>query len=82
VSGVVGLVAVVPFVVGQGQLDVGSGNLGVQINRWMEVLGSAVVIALVLVPAVDDWVTRRPQQDVPTRVGSIRVRDTTSAKRA
>jgi hypothetical protein len=43
-----------------GQLDVGSGNLGVQINRWMEVLGSAVVIALVLVPAVDDWVTRRP----------------------
>ena len=59
VSGVVGLVAVVPFVVGQGQLDVGSGDLGVQINVWMHILGSAAVIALVLIPAADDWVTRR-----------------------
>jgi hypothetical protein len=32
VSGIVGLVAVVPFVVGQSQLDVGFRDLGVQIK--------------------------------------------------
>ena len=35
VSGIVGLVAVVPFVVGQSQLDVAFGDLGVQINLWL-----------------------------------------------
>ena len=48
VSGTVGLVAVVPFIVGQSQLDVGFGDPGVQINLRMHVLGSAAVIAVVL----------------------------------
>lgn len=59
VSGVVGLVAVVPFIVGQSQLDVGFADLGVQINLWMHILGSAAVIAIVLLPFAHDWVTRR-----------------------
>jgi hypothetical protein len=59
ISGIVGLVAVVPFVVGQSQLDVGFGDLGVQINLWMHVLGSAAVIAIVLVPLAHRWVARR-----------------------
>jgi peptidoglycan/LPS O-acetylase OafA/YrhL len=59
VSGVVGLVAVVSFIVGQSQLDVGFGDLGVQINLWMHILGSAAVIAIVLLPAGHDWVARR-----------------------
>src|SRR5512132_454274 len=58
-SGVVGLVAVVPFIVGQSQLDVGLGDPGVQINLWLHLLGSAVVIAIVLLPGAHDWVTRR-----------------------
>jgi MFS superfamily sulfate permease-like transporter len=58
-SGMVGLVAVVPFVVGQGQLDVGLGDPGVQINLWLHLLGSAAVIAIVLLPAAHDWVTQR-----------------------
>lgn len=37
-SGVVGLGAVVPFVVGQSQLDVGFGDSGVQINLWIHIL--------------------------------------------
>jgi hypothetical protein len=59
VSGVVGLVAVVPFAVGQSQLDVGFGDLGVQINLWMHILGSAAVTAMVILPGVHDWVARR-----------------------
>ena len=59
VSGIVGLVAVVPFVVGQSQLDVGFGDLGVQINLWLHILGSAAVTAIVLLPAAHDWVARR-----------------------
>ncbi|HZA71545.1 MAG TPA: hypothetical protein VE476_01390 [Propionibacteriaceae bacterium] len=58
VSGIVGLVAVVPFIVGQSQLEVGFGDLGVQINLWMHILGSAAVIAIVLLPAAH-WVTQR-----------------------
>jgi hypothetical protein len=59
VSGIVGLVAVVPFVVGQSQLDVRFGDLGVQINLWMHILGSAAVTAIVLLPGAHDWVARR-----------------------
>ena len=59
VSSVIGLVAVVPFIVGQSQLDVGFGDIGVQINLWVHILGSAAVIAIVLVPVAHDWVTRR-----------------------
>lgn len=58
-SGIVGLIAVVPFVVGQSQLDIGFGDLGVQINLWIHILGSAAVIAIVLVPAAHDWIARR-----------------------
>jgi hypothetical protein len=58
-SAVVGLVAVVPFVVGQSQLDIGLGDLGVQISLWMHILGSAAVIAIVLVPVAHGWVTER-----------------------
>jgi hypothetical protein len=59
VSGIVGLVAVVPFIVGQSQLDVGLADPGVQINLWLHLLGSAAVIAIVLLPGAHDWVTRR-----------------------
>lgn len=59
VSGVIGLAAVVPFVVGQRRLDVGMGDLGVQINLWMHVLGSAAVITVALLPAARAWVTER-----------------------
>jgi hypothetical protein len=58
-SGIVGLVTVVPFIVGQSQLEVGFGDLGVQINLWMHILGSAAVIAIVLLPAAHGWVTQR-----------------------
>lgn len=59
VSGVIGLVAVVPFVVGQRRLEVGLDDLGVQINLWMHLVGSAVVLAVRLVPAAREWVTQR-----------------------
>lgn len=58
-SGAIGLVAVIPFVVGQSQLEVGFGDTGVQINLWLHILGSAAVIASVLVPVAREWVTRR-----------------------
>jgi hypothetical protein len=51
-------VAVVPFIVGQGQLEVGFGDSGVQINLWIHILGSAGAIA-VLLPVAHDWVARR-----------------------
>ena len=59
VSGTVGLVAVVPFIVAQSQLDVGLGDPSVQINRSMHIVGSAAVTATVLLPAAHDWVARR-----------------------
>ncbi|GGG45607.1 hypothetical protein GCM10011374_04860 [Kocuria dechangensis] len=59
VSAVVGLVAVVPFVVGQRRLEAGLGDLGVQINIWLHVLGGAAVIALAALPAARAWVTDR-----------------------
>ena len=33
--------------------------MGVQINLWLHILGSAAVIASVLVPVAREWVTRR-----------------------
>lgn len=59
VSGVIGLAAVVPFVVAQRRLDVGLGDLGVQINLWMHLLGSAGVIAVAALPAARDWIADR-----------------------
>jgi hypothetical protein len=58
-SGIVGLLAVVPFIVGQSQLEVGFADLGVQINLWIHILGSAAVVAIVVLPVAHDWVTRR-----------------------
>src|SRR5512133_1853527 len=58
-SAIVGLAAVVPFIIGQSQLDIGFADLGVQINLWMHIVGSAVVIAIALLPAANDWVTKR-----------------------
>jgi hypothetical protein len=55
----VGLIAVVPYVVGLIQIDVDFADPGVQINLAMHVVGSAVVLALVLVPAVHEWFTAR-----------------------
>ena len=57
-SGAVGLVAVVSFVLAQRQLDTGLGDGGVQINLWMHLLGSAGVMALVLLAPLHGWVTR------------------------
>jgi len=58
-SAVVGLIAVVPFVVGLRQIRVALTDPGVQINLWPHLLGSAVVVAMTLVPAVRDWVVHR-----------------------
>jgi len=58
-SAVVGLIAVVPYVVGLFQIDVDFADPGVQINLAMHVVSSAVVLALVLVPAVHEWFTAR-----------------------
>jgi hypothetical protein len=49
----------IPFVVAQGQLRFGFGDLGVQINLWLPILGSAAVIAIAVLPAAHDWVDRR-----------------------
>ena len=59
VSSIVGLVAVVPFVVGIRQINAAFADLGLQINLWLHVLGSAVVILVVRLPAVRDWVMQR-----------------------
>jgi hypothetical protein len=59
VFGIAGLVAVVSFAAGQSQLDAGFADFGVQINLWMHIVGSAAVVAIVLVPVAHDWVTRR-----------------------
>jgi hypothetical protein len=58
-SGVMGLASVVPFVVGESQLDVGFADPGVQINLWMHVIGSLAAITIAVLPAAHDWVTRR-----------------------
>jgi hypothetical protein len=59
VSAVVGLLAIVPFGVAQSQLDVGLGDLGVQINLWLHILGSATVIAIAVLPTAHEWLERR-----------------------
>ena len=53
-----GLVAVVPYVVGIFQVgDQGDG--GVQMNIAIHVLGAVAVLAVVLVPFVHDWIEKR-----------------------
>jgi len=58
-SATVGLIAIIPYVLGLSQIGVGFADPGVQINLAMHVLGSAAVLALVLVPAVHGWLTAR-----------------------
>ena len=54
---IVGLVAVVPYVVGVSGIG-GFADLGVEINLVMHVVGSAAVLAIVLIPSVHDWIVR------------------------
>jgi len=56
-AGIVGLGAIVPFVVAQNRLDVGLGDSGVQINLWLHVLGSAATAAALLLPATREWLS-------------------------
>lgn len=58
-SSIVGLAAVVPFVIGLRQLDAAFADLGVQLNLWMHVVGSAAVIVIVRLPAIRDWLVQR-----------------------
>jgi hypothetical protein len=55
ISGVLGLVAVIPYVIGISGIG-GFADLGVEINLAMHVLGSASVLTLLLVPALEHWV--------------------------
>lgn len=58
-SALVGLIAVIPYLIGLTQLEAGFSDAGVQINIAMHVLGSAAVLSLVFVPAVNQWFTGR-----------------------
>jgi hypothetical protein len=58
-SAVVGLAAVVPYVLGLRQAGIGFADLGIGINLAMHLVGSAAVLAIVLVPLARDWVTHR-----------------------
>jgi len=59
VSAVIGLLAVIPFVVGLGQIGAGFADLGVQINLWLHAVGSAAAAAVVLFPGIHAWVVHR-----------------------
>ena len=57
-SAVVGLAALVPYVIGVEQLG-GGGDAGVQINIALHVVGVAAVFVLALVPTAHDWLAKR-----------------------
>jgi hypothetical protein len=57
VGGVVGLAAVVPYVVAISGIG-GFADAGVEINLGMHAVGSAIVIAMATIPSVHDWVAR------------------------
>jgi hypothetical protein len=57
-SAIVGLVSVIPYTVGISHIG-GFSDLGVEINLVMHLVGSAAVLAIVVVPVVHDWVTHR-----------------------
>ena len=59
VSAVIGLVALIPFVFGLWQIGVGFADLGVQINLWLHLVGSAAAVAVVLLPGIHAWVVHR-----------------------
>jgi hypothetical protein len=56
VSAIIGLAAVIPFILGLLQIGVGFADLGVQINLWMHLVGSAAAGTVVLLPNVHTWV--------------------------
>jgi hypothetical protein len=58
-SAIVGVLAVIPYMIGLTQLDAGFSDSGVQINIAMHVVGSALVLGLVLLPAAHEWFTER-----------------------
>lgn len=55
VSAVVGLLALVAFLVGMRQVDADLSDMGVQINIWLHLLGAAAVLVVVRVPVVAEW---------------------------
>lgn len=57
-SAIVGLAALVPFVVGVRQVG-DAGDPGVQMNIAIHAVGIAAVFVIVLVPVVHDWIARR-----------------------
>jgi hypothetical protein len=57
VSAIVGLVATIPYAVGLSQIDVAFADPGVEINLALHVIGSAVILLLVWVPAMHDALT-------------------------
>ena len=59
VSAITGLVALMPFVVGMLRTGPGLGDLGVQINLWMHLFGSAAAIAVVRPSGLHSWVVQR-----------------------
>jgi hypothetical protein len=59
VSAIIGLVAAIPFLVGLLQIGAGLADLGVQINLWMHLVGSAAAVAVVLLPDLHTWVVHR-----------------------
>lgn len=57
-SATVGLVALVPYVIGIVQLG-DQSDAGVQMNIAIHAFGIAAVFAIVLVPIVHEWIARR-----------------------
>jgi hypothetical protein len=58
-SAILGLIAVVAFLVGLVQIRAALADLGVQINLWMHAIGSVAIIATALSLAARDWVVHR-----------------------
>jgi hypothetical protein len=57
-SAIVGLVAIVPYVMGIRQVG-DMGDAGVQMNIGIHLFGVGAVLVVVLVPVVHDWFTKR-----------------------
>ena len=58
VSAIVGLIAVAPFFFGLRQSGIPM-DLGIGINIVLHAGGSAIVLALILVPVLNDWLMHR-----------------------
>jgi predicted permease len=57
-SAVVGLAALVPYVLGVRHVG-DAGDAGVQMNIAIHAIGTAVILAVVLIPVMHDWVEKR-----------------------